>query len=439
MNRAGQRLLLSVGCLFATMQSAQVMAQSGHVLDAVGPVNQSMGGAGTAMPLDAMGALHWNPASAVGLPSSELGFGMQVFAPQSELSSRVSADAFGPGAPATAQSGQTDSDIDPSPIPSLAFVCQRPDSRWVYGVSAFGIGGFGVDYAASTANPITTPQPPSGFGFGPIQSEFQMLQVTLTTAYRLTDDLSIGFGVDSDWATLAVSPFAAASPDDANLDGFPTRPDGSRGDSAWGMGFRAGVYYEHPHNGWHLGASVKSPQWMQTFQINSQDEAGAHRSLEFDLDYPMIASLGAGYSGLDRWKFAADLRYIDYENTDGFQSAGYDATGAVTGFGWESIWVVAAGMEYRATDCLALRCGYSFNTSPVSDANVAAPAIVQHHLSAGFSYDTTDNWTVSVAASHGFANSISGPWQSPSGPIAGTSASSRLSTSSVTFGVAKKF
>ena len=65
MNRAGQRLLLSVGCLFATMQSAQVMAQSGHVLDAVGPVNQSMGGAGTAMPLDAMGALHWNPASAV--------------------------------------------------------------------------------------------------------------------------------------------------------------------------------------------------------------------------------------------------------------------------------------------------------------------------------------------------------------------------------------
>ncbi len=62
-----------------------------------------------------------------------------------------------------------------------------------------------------------------------------------------------------------------------------------------------------------------------------------------------------------------DSRYIDYENTAGFQSAGYDATGAVTGFGWKSIWVVAAGMAYRATDCLALRCGYSFNTSPISD------------------------------------------------------------------------
>lgn len=265
----------------------------------------------------------------------------------------------------------------------------------------------------------------------------------MTAAYRLSDHVAIGVGLDTDWATLSVTPFSAAAPDDANMNGFGTYPSGSRSDSVWGSGFRAGVYYENPNTGWHLGAAVKSPQWMQSFEINSQDELGAARLLEFDLDYPLIASLGVGYSGWDRWKLATDVRYIDYENTDGFQTAGFDSSGAVTGFGWDSIWVVAAGVEYRASDCLALRCGYSFNTNPVSDANsffnVPAPAIVQHHLSAGCSYDTVDHWTLSLAVYHGFENSISGAWQSRMGPISGTSVSSSLSTSSLTMGIAKKF
>ena len=105
-------------------------------------------------------------------------------------------------------------------------------------------------------------------------------------------------------------------------------PSGARSDAAWGLGFQVGAYYENPGNGIHLGVSLKSPQWLQAYKFNSQDELGAGRSFEFNLDYPLILSLGAGYSGIDRWKFAADVRYIDYANTDGFEPTGFDATGA---------------------------------------------------------------------------------------------------------------
>ena len=419
------------------------LAQTGHILDAAGPINQSMGGAGTAMPLDAMGALYRNPASIMGLRRSEIAFGFQIFAPETKLSSSVTAGAFGGGMPAMPLSGSTSSDTDISPIPSFAFVYRPEDSRWAYGISGFGVGGFGVDHPGTASNPITTPQPPNGLGFGPIFSEFQLLQITTTAAYQMTDYWSVGVGLNGDWATLAVSPFSAASPDDANGDGFATYPSGSRSDAVWGLGFQAGVYYENPSTGIHLGASFKSPQWLQTYKINSQDELGAGRTLAFDLDYPLIVSLGAGYSGIERWKFAADLRYIDYANTDGFQPTGFDATGAVTGFGWRSIWVASIGSEYQILPCLALRMGYTFNQNPISNRdsffNVAAPGIIQHHLSAGFSYETHHDWILSMAVKHGFHNSISGPWHGPAGPIAGTSVSSRLATYSLTLGLTKRF
>ncbi len=437
-------LIAAIGfCLSFVTMASPLPAQTGHLLDAVGPINQSMGGAGVAMPLDAMGALYWNPASISGLDSSEIGFAFQLYSPQTRLSSSVQANAFGPGTPAATVAGRSVSDLGVTPIPSFAFVCKNLDSRWTYGISGFGIGGFGVDYAGLPDNPITTPQPPNGFGFGPIYSSFQMMQITPTASLQLTERFSIGMGINANWATLAVSPFSAAAPDDANGDGFPTYPDGSRAGNSWGLGFQAGLYYVNRQNGVHWGLSLKSPEWMQTYKINSRDELGAGRTLRFDLDNPLIVSLGFGYTGWDRWKFATDIRYIDYEGTNGFQTAGFDSTGAVTGFGWKSIFVVATGAEFRLTPTFALRTGYTYNENPIRDVdtfyNIPAPGIIQHHLSTGFTFDTAHHWKLSLALKYGFRNTISGAWQSPTGAIPGTSVTSELSAYSATIGLSKKY
>ncbi len=441
-------IVFSLAFLFAVTDGPMLArAQMGHVLDAVGPVNQSMAGAGTALPLDSIGALHWNPASITALPQSEIGFAFAAFAPSSELSSRVNAGAFGPAGPGVTLSGSTGSDIDINPMPAFGFVVVPKDSPWAYGLGGYAIAGFGVDYPSSPlppavapneTNPILTPQQPLGLGFGSVSSNFQMLQIAPAVALRLTDRFSAGFSPTFNWTSLAVDPFPGASPN-----AFNTYPNGGHADSRWGLGFQCGVYWEDCESGLHLGLSYKSTQWLEEFKINSADEVGMPQQLQFDLDYPSILSLGAAYTGIDRWAFAWDVRYIDYEHTDGFREAAFDPTGAVTGFGWQSIWTTSLGVQYEICPHLYLRGGYAFNENAVEDAesffNIESCAIIQHHLNVGFSWETPHDWTLAFAYHHGFENSISGPWYSPAGAIPGTQVGSELSTHTMSGAIYKKF
>jgi hypothetical protein len=79
----------------------------------------------------------------------------------------------------------------------------------------------------------------------------------------------------------------------------------------------------------------------QFLRANATDELGRPREVRANLDLPMIVSVGAAYTGLDRWVFAADLRYIDYKNADGFGDDGFAPTGALRGLGFRSIFAAA--------------------------------------------------------------------------------------------------
>jgi long-chain fatty acid transport protein len=207
---------------------------------------------------------------------------------------------------------------------------------------------------------------------------------------------------------------------------------------------QVGAHYD-TGTGLRTSASVKSPQFFQDFEFESGD-----RTFSYALDYPMIISAAAAYEGLDRVTVVGDVRYIDFANTDGFQAAGFDATGAVTGFGWESIWVVALGVEVEVTDRLPVRLGYAYNQNPIRDEvafyNVASPAIVQHHISGGGSYHVTDRVMASVAVQYAPRNEVTSEMQSPillqatgSSSVPGTAVTSELSTVTAVAGVSVRF
>lgn len=411
-------------------------AQTGHVLNGISPADQAMGGAGMALPQDASGALHWNPAAITTLPSTSIGVSLQLLDPSGELASSVEAGAFGPAGPPARFSGQTTSEAGPFAIPALAFASVPEASDWAFGASVFGVGGFGVDYGAarpdqSGANPLLTPQAPNGFGFGALSSEYSLLQMAPSAAYRVSPRLSVGVAPVLNVAFLEVAPFPAAAPDDANGDGFPSYP-AAPSDAAVGYGVRAGVHYAAP-SGFSIGASFKSRQHFEDFAFDAESEVGGARTLTFNLDYPMILSAAIGYSGFDRLNLVFDVRYIDFENTDGFEAAGYDATGAVMGFGWQSIIVVAGGAQYRITDRLPVRLGYAFNGNPIDGDmtffNTPSPAIIQHHLAGGLGYALSQRVHASLALQYGLANEVQGPWRLPgAGAVPGTTVQSELST-----------
>ncbi|NND70290.1 MAG: hypothetical protein HKN43_01795, partial [Rhodothermales bacterium] len=299
-------LTILTSMLFAT---GITLAQSGHVMNGVGPIDQGMAGSGMAVPQDALTALHWNPASIMMLPGQSLDVGLQLMMPTGNITSTVQQGAFGPLGPEVTLTGSTDSKAGPFPIPSIGYIYHPNDKPYAFGLSAFGVGGFGVDYALSTTNPILTPQmPDGGMGFGAMSSTFMLMQVSPTVAYEINEYVSIGVAPTLSLASLELSVFPATQPtvvgslpDGTPLAYYPDAP------ASWATGFgaQAGIQVR-ANERINLGASFKSKQYFNDFEFDPDLDGAA--SYVFRLDYPMILSSAVGYEPVDGLLFAGDVR-----------------------------------------------------------------------------------------------------------------------------------
>jgi long-chain fatty acid transport protein len=230
--------------------------------------------------------------------------------------------------------------------------------------------------------------------------------------------------------------FGAA--DDANGNGAFTYPSGRGTKAIWGGGIQVGAYYIASDQ-WRLGAAITSPDWMQPFKFNAEDERGAPLTREFHLDLPMIVSLGASWAPQDRLVIALDTRYFDYKNTQGFRERGFGPDGALLGLGWTSVVAVATGAQYRVTDRLYARGGYTYNDSPIPDSqtstNVGAPLFYQHQVSTGASIGLSERCWLNAAYSYWPTTEISGPLVTPAGAIPGAVVTLRESVHIASLGV----
>lgn len=399
------------------------LAAQGIVVPGVGPINRSMAGAAVAAPLDAAGAIHWNPASISGLESSQMLIGVEFVYPRTELTSTVPPNSIAPGFPPVPLSGTNLSQSGISTLPTMAVVYRPEESPLTFGVGLFTIGGFGVNYPGSLANPVLSPPPPNGLGVGPVSSNLALAQFAPTVAVQLSERLSIGFAPTFSVASLYVDPATFAAPLDTNGDGIATYPSATNDRLRWGLGFQTGIYLT-TESCLDFGFSFKSPQWFETFDYDAADERGLPRQIGLNVDFPMILSVGTAYRGFERTLWALDVRWVDYQGTQGLgDTAGFDANGAVTGFGWRSSIAVATGVQHELSERLRVRGGYLFADNPVPGEaitfNVASSAIYEHAIFLGGSLKMTSSMTFSVAYYHAFHTDLWGPLQTPLGPIPG--------------------
>lgn len=395
-----------------------VRATDGHFLHGVGAVNSAMGGAGVAVKGDIIGSFYLNPAGLAGLESSRVALGFEMFKP-----GRAVAGRYG------TFDGATTSKSDFVPVPSFGWALPLSD-RLTVGLGAIGVGGFGVDYPADTGNPVLAPRPN---GFGQVFSNFGLLKIVPALGWEVTDRLSIGVALNVDYATLAVDPMPVASPAAGANGAFYSGATAS--DGAFGFGFQAGVIYDLGER-LSVGASYASTQTFEDFEYNAVYENpalssfGTPRSLTFAMDVPAMIAGGLALRPSDAVSIAADVRYITYASTAGFDEQGFDNTGAVLGFGWEDILVVAGGLELQPVAGVFLRGGYNWSQNPVPDElsffNVPAPAIVQHHATLGLGFAPVDGFRLDLGYYHAFENEIDGQIWGPTGPVPGSSVKSSL-------------
>ena len=366
-------LALAAAALLVTPASAT----DGHFLHGVGAVNSSMGGAGVAQPRTLLGTFYLNPAGLMAFDGARMEFGFEMFKADRSVSSDLPGFA----------SGTTRSKSEYTPIPAMGVSYRLDNDKVVIGLGAVGVGGFGVDYPQDNTNPVLGPAPN---GFGQVYSNYSYLKIAPSIAWAVTPKLWLGGAVNVNWASLAVVPNPTAPPA-AGQNGV-YYSDAGAADGAFGFGFELGAMYKI-NDVIALGASYTSTQVFEEFEWNSLNKNPTMANFnqarvdKFQLDAPAIVAGGLGLNPLPGLSLAADVKYIMYSSTEGFEKSGFDNTGKVLGFGWEDIMVYAVGGEYWVTDGFALRAGYNHSENPIPDDlsffNIPAPAIMQDHFTFG--------------------------------------------------------
>lgn len=403
------RSILRLGVLSAIVLGAVptlARAQQGLYLPGGGAAHVSMGGVSTAAPVDAIGALYWNPAAIGRLGRSEAAIGGAFLFPEIGLESSVPGVLGG-------RSGRTRSDTGVGVASSLGVVYQPDDQPLTFGMGLMTLGGGGVNFPGDSTNPVLSGVGPLRNVQGPISSSITLVQMTPTVAYRATDRLVFGFGPTVSIAVTSFDPAFFGAPDDANGDGIGTFPTGAHSRPFWGGGLRAGVVYS-VNDRLDIGFGYTSPQWFEKWKYHARNELGAPRTLFLDATLPAIYSWGVAYRPTDRLLLAVDLRYFDYSNTDLFGTPIRDG-----GLGWQSVFAAAIGGRFQATERAAVSAGYIYNDNPIKSVgtlfNVQGPAINQHTFTTGFTTAVTDSLSMSLGYAYGFRNTLSGPVREAAG------------------------
>ena len=250
------------------------------------------------------------------------------------------------------RSGRTRSDSGVSLTSNLGVVYQPDESPLTLGFGLNTLGGGTVNFPGDVNNPILSGIGPLGNVQGPIASNLLLLQLSPTAAYQVTDRLVVGVGPTVSIALSSIDPAYFATPNAPIGMGPGTFPSATHSRPFWGGGFRAGLVYSLTDH-LDIGFGYTSPQWFETWKYNARTELGQPRTLTLDVTLPAIYSWGISYRPTEKLLLSADLRYIDYANSDLYGTPIREG-----GLGWQSTFVAGLGARYQVTQGAAVSLGY---------------------------------------------------------------------------------
>jgi long-chain fatty acid transport protein len=137
--------------------------------------------------------------------------------------------------------------------------------------------------------------------------------------------------------------------------------------------------------------------------IDLSKGAVASYKLENKMTLPQSIAFGFSYAANKKFRFALDFEWINWKKafekmqlsmTEG-ANANINRMMGSTGslnidfpLNWKDAYVVHGGFEYDVAKMFTLRAGYTYGTNPVPEETVfpVFPAIVENHVTAGFTY-----------------------------------------------------
>lgn len=395
-------------------------ATNGYFAHGYGMKAKGMAGASTTSTDDAFFGAN-NPAAAA-FAGNRLDLGVDLFSPIREYSRTGSAGGAG------FFDGSVESDSNYFAIPEFGYN-RMINNNLALGVTVYGNGGMNTDYkSGQTDLGMCAGGAPSGqpgnmlCGMGSLGVDLMQLIIAPTIAYKVAPNHSIGISPLLGYQRFAATGLQAFTP----LSTDPAHLSDNGHDDAFGYGVRVG-YLGKITPTVTIGAAYASKMKFDEF-----DEYKGLFANKGEFDIPENYNLGVAWQATSALKLALDYQRINYSDVDSIGNTseppacdpmtnyptgpgiGTDCLGGSTGigFGWQDMDVWKLGVEYKYNKQLTLRAGYSHTDQPIPSSDVTfnsvAPAVIEDHITLGFTYTRDNGDEVTMAYMHGFANDVSG-------------------------------
>lgn len=365
--------------------TGSAFATNGYFSHGYGMKAKGMAGAATASSDDAFGGAN-NPAS-MAFAGNRLDLGADLFSPIREASNTGM--------------GTVESDSNYFVIPEFGYN-RMMNANLALGVTVYGNGGMNTNYPTNLLG-----------GSGKLGVDLMQLIVAPTAAYQVAPGHSIGISPLLGYQRFkaeGLSSFNPYSSSSSNLtnNGY---------DDAFGYGVRIG-YMGKITPTVTIGAAYAS-------KINFE-ELSKYAGLfaeQGDFDIPENYNLGVAWQATPQVKLALDYQRINYSDV---ASVGNPVSNLLVlnnplgstngpGFGWDNVDVWKLGMEYKYSPKLTLRAGYSHADNPINGSdmgeamfNILAPAVIEDHMTLGFTYTLASGNELTMSYMHAFENDVSG-------------------------------
>jgi len=382
----------------AALAPAMALATDGYFAHGYGMKSIGMGGAGIALPQDAL-APATNPAGLT-MVGNRLDIGAAIFRPV--RGSDIKGNLFG------ADASYDGNDSSSFVIPEFGY-SKVIDPRLTVGVAVYGNGGMNTDYKQS---------PFARFGgASPAGVDLMQLFIAPTAAYKLSDSNSIGASLNfayQRFAAKGLQPFQPASwsPNDVTNNGH---------DSSTGWGVRIG-WTGQVSPTVTLGATYQSKTKM-----GKLDKYRGLFANEGEFDIPENYGIGIAVKTTPKLTLAADVEQINYSKIAAvgnpvdclFQGMCMLGTNNGPGFGWRDVTAFKLGASYQYRADLVLRAGFNALRQPIPASqtffNILAPGVVEQHLTLGATWTLSNGGELTLAYMHAFKKEVNGSGSIPPG------------------------
>ncbi len=282
--------------------------------------------------------------------------------------------------------GGTSNTGDAALVPSSYFSYQLNPNLWL-GMSVNSPFGLSVHFPDAWAG--------ANYAAGP--SSIRSYNATPSIAYRVNDWISVGVGVQIQYASLNFTHGAAVPPSNATLS-----------TTGWGYGFTAGVTLT-PTPMTTIGIGYRSgiDQKLNNGSLTLPAALGGGVfPASVAVNLPDMVSLGIRQRLNPQWVLLGTVEWTDWSRigTPVISGPPLPAVSLNLPLQYKDGWLFSVGAEYMATDRLTLRTGFGYEISPDTD-QVRTPLIPDNDrfwASIGASWKIMPGMTADLAYSHLF-------------------------------------